>query len=251
MPRLSVIAAALILISASGYKITAKSLDPELLDTSDKKEMPITQEEMESLKLDLNHKLFALHSYHVIAQRNLIKFDSSLQELEIKDIYNTYTYLNLTAARTQIERIEREIQDLQKMRPALTQQIVTEFSKKSLVHQLTMSSLSEKLKLPSEKRLTVAPLKIEKEYQELLKSREFQVFEKNIEHLAHLHKGKTKKSSRMPASLSDNRDSWESSSLTQTQFNPETIDTLDWLAQSSDKITARTTRIHHHLSRRK
>jgi len=233
MPRISLIAAAFLLVSASGYKIMAEIPRPELFNPNAKLSKVATQEELEGLNRDLKHNLFALHSYQVIAQRNLIKFDSYLQELEISEIYQSYTYLSLAAARTQIHKIETEIQELHSNHPELVEQKVKEISNSSSVHGLSLSSLNEKLKLSS-KLITATPAEIEKEYQRLLTTRKFQVFEKNIEHLAHLNKGKTRKSSRMPASIPDNA-----------------IDTLDWLAQSSDKITARSIRIHDRLNRRK
>lgn len=233
MPRISLIAAAILLVSASGYKIMAEIPRPELFNSQKKLSKAATQEELEGLNRDLKHKLFALHSYQVLAQRNLTKFDSSLQELEISEIYHSYTYLSLTAARTQIEKIERDLQEIHSSHPELVVQKVKELSDRSPVHYLSLSSLNAKLKL-SNKLITAKPEEIEKEYQRLLSTPEFQVFEKNIEHLAHLNKGKSRKSSRMPASIPDNG-----------------IDTLDWLAQSSDKITARTNRIHDQLNRRK
>ncbi len=233
MPRISIIAAAILLASAGGYKIMAEIPRPELFNSAAELSKAATQEEIEGLNRDLKHKLFALHSYQVLAQRNLIKFDYSLQELEISEIYQSYTYLSLTAARTQIQKIEKDMQELHSNHPELVEQKVKEISDRSSVHHLSLSSLHEKLKL-SNKLITATPEEVEKEYQRLLSAPEFQVFEKNIEHLAHLNKGKTRKLSRMPASIPDNG-----------------IDTLDWLAQSSDKITARTIRINDQLNRRK
>lgn len=242
MPRLSIIAATLLLVSASGYRILADGPHPGLLTSPSKPSNNKTLEEIEALNRDIKQKLFALHSYQVIAQKNLEKFDHSLQELDIKDIYKSYTYLNLTAARSQIQKAEDQIQDLHVSYPELIEKNLNEFSKKSPVHQLSYSSINEKLKL-STYGLSATSKEIENEYQRLVATREFHVFEKNIEHLAHLYKAKSKKSSRMPASIADK---------TESELNSElTIDTLDWLAQSSDKITARTTRIHHHLNRRK
>lgn len=200
-----------------------------------------TQEEIETLNRDVKHKLFALHSYQVIAQKNLTKFDSSLKELELSDLYKSYTYFSLTASRAQIQKIEDEIQALHLSSPQLIEDKMKELTLNSPVYEHSFHLLSGKLKLATRSVIST-PEEIEKEYQRLSAIKEFQVFEKNIEHLAHLTKAKARSHTRMPASVSEQ---------SETEFPSETFDTLDWLAQSSDKIRARTNMINQRISRKK
>lgn len=246
MPNMAVIAAAIVLISSGGYQLfadarmaTAKRLAaPAQIERLVQQESPLIIKEIEQ-------KLFSLHSYYIMGQKNLAHFDESLKESELSELYHSYEYLNLLAIKSQIYTIEKDFVQLAKALNPNQKQLLTEnvlsFSQKSYLHALTTHSLAKELKLDLNFNYRVNAKDIENEYQKLVQIREFQVFEKNIEHLAHMQKTELKAAKRNPASTEEfHSDSWkiafESSS---PQIRPWNIDTLDWLAQTPDKIVKR------------
>lgn len=154
----------------------------------------------------LTEKLQALHSYYMIGHKNLELFDQAAKENESSKLYVSDPYLNLIAVKTKVEEIEKELREAHELaqRSALTQlkmrlQIqkfasISHYAMKSmenLLHQLgidTPETTSDKEK----SKLNL----YHSELSTLEKTKEFAVYENNIEHLAHLldikieHEGK-------------------------------------------------------------
>lgn len=247
MPKMAILGAAIVLISSGGYKLLAdariaastRSAAPAQIERLVQQESPLIIKEIEQ-------KLFSLHSYHIMGQKNLARFDEALKDSQLSELYHSYEYQNLLAIKGQVLSIENDLTQLAKALGPNQKKLLTErvknFSKKSYLHALTTQTLTTSLKLKSKLNYKVSAKDIENEYQKLFQIREFQVFEKNIEHLAHIKMTEIKATKRAPASTEEfHSDSWkitfESSS---PQMKPWNIDTLDWLAQTPDKIVKRT-----------
>lgn len=150
---------------------------------------------------DLETKLLALHSYYVIGQKNLKQFDRDLADTPLDELYRSETYLSLLAVRSQAEEIEHEILDLQKSTDrrfkmnqspdsGIFKKAVERFSQKSQLSSMSMENLSFALGINptnfKSNRKSISEDQISKEYAALERSREFRIYEKNIEHQAHL-----------------------------------------------------------------
>jgi peptidoglycan/xylan/chitin deacetylase (PgdA/CDA1 family) len=173
----------------------------------------LLDEEDKSFSAEIDETLLSLHSYYVIGQMNLIKFDDSLQDSRLEDLYKERPYLNLLALKTQVDAIENELAQIvtsAKNGHAGKHKILIErmmkFSKKSLIASLSMENLFEmmdvKVKVHS-KDLTGQ--EIEKEYAQLSTLRDFQIFEKNVDHLSHMMEMDIKSSAKkFKPSLAEN-----------------------------------------------
>jgi len=164
---------------------------------------------------NVDRKLLALHSYYVLAQKNLVQFDKALPQVEYGKLQHNPHYLNLMAVKTNVETIEKNLLELSGRYPLLMEKIA-DFSKRSHLASLSMRNLLVKSCAPDD--VTVRNLKmsdIESELTNLRKHKEFMIYEKNIEHLSHMFETKDISSEQQ-------------------------IDALDWIAQSPDKITERT-----------
>jgi hypothetical protein len=141
----------------------------------------LLNEEDTSFSAEIDDKLTSLHSYYVIGQKNRLIFDKS-------------AYLNLLAINTQVKDIESELvqiglsskeEHLNKNKILIGR--IELFAKKSDLSKLSMGSLLTKV---SDHRgfykKTVSIKDVEKEYAVLSTLKEFQIYEKNIEHLSHL-----------------------------------------------------------------
>lgn len=163
-------------------------------------------EEDESFESQIEDRLLALHSYYVIAQKHLHLFDKSINEDRLIELYKGSHYLSLLATRTQIDEIERELKELHQSLPEKRRKDletrITNFGKKNPLSRLSVENLSYFLGLKSSDKFKDALLAdIEKEYALLEKMKEFQIFEKNIEHISHL----------MEMSLSSKEEKWKPS----------------------------------------
>lgn len=151
----------------------------------------LVTEEDDSFEAQVEERLLSLHSYYVIAQKHLSLFDKSLSEEGLQELYKGPHYLSLLATRTQIDELEKNLLDIHqslsgKRRNDLEKRIRS-FSKKSLLSALSMENLTHLLGLKSDfKPVNAKAQDIEKEYASLERMKEFQVFEKNIEHISHL-----------------------------------------------------------------
>jgi len=153
-------------------------------------------EDTQSFASDIDEKLLSLHSYYVIGQKNILTFDQELKEKSFLNLYESMPYLKLIAVRTQVEEIEDELKDVLdsvKKNPGpnkefLLRMKIIEFSKKSDMASLSMQNLISKLGFISKRRYSdrVAMKEVSQELVGLETHQEFKVYEKNIEHLAHL-----------------------------------------------------------------
>lgn len=167
-------------------------------------------ESPENLNEQILEKLHSLHNYYVIGHKNLQEFDHSIKRLSSEELYQSEAYLNLIAVRTQAEEIEHELLELDKNLTALksvkTRKLVKEqiakFASLSPMSHLSMQNLAFQLGLPngvSKSAITVAS-ELPKELEKLEQQKEFLIYEKNIEHLAHTLDTKNLKSKRFEPS---------------------------------------------------
>lgn len=152
----------------------------------------------EQLEQELEQQLVSLHHYHVIAQKQLEVFDESLASTPLESLYDSPAYLKLQAARAQMEEIEHEVHEnidtLDKepeKRKGIRKRLLEKlqrFAEKSQSQSLALENLGHKLRLKV-KRIWKRPIskkELHKEYDQLLTSTQFQVHEKNIEHLSYM-----------------------------------------------------------------
>ncbi len=161
---------------------------------------------------DMQERLKSLHHYYVLAQKHLYEFDR-MEESHSEKIYQTTSYLSLLAIRTQTDEIEHEIYQVwvskEKDREALKKKLrlkseVLKFAASSKMAALSMENLIESLqvesientKLKSNALKDLTSVEIETEIKRLQENREFIIFEKNIEHLAHVMETKIDQSDK-------------------------------------------------------
>lgn len=247
MPKLAVLGAAIILTSCGGFKLFANQTLAPTAQLSPAPMERLAKEENQLIIKEIDKKLFSLHSYFIIGQRNLIRLDSSLKDLNIDQLYRSYTYLNLMAVRPKVQKIEEEILTLSKTLSSNKLLIMTErvreFSSGSYLKALSIKRISEALHVNTGTLRTLSSKDIESEYQRLLETKEFHVFEKNVEHLAHLHQTRLKDPVRSPASTDDSEATdWSVTfkPIDEKYFRPGDFDSFDWLAQTPEKIVERS-----------
>jgi peptidoglycan/xylan/chitin deacetylase (PgdA/CDA1 family) len=157
---------------------------------------------------DILERLNSLHHYYVLAQKHLYDFDRS-DENNAEKIYQSQSYLSLLAIRTQTDEIEHEIyqvwtsreKDPQALKKKLRLKMeVLKFAAVSKMASLSMENLMESLQVDSgQKSNSIKELtftEIEMEIKRLKENREFIIFEKNIEHLAHVMETKIDQSDK-------------------------------------------------------
>ena len=160
-------------------------------------------EEAQSFAAHIDEKLLSLHNYQLIAQKELYHFDEELESKGLGELYEGRAYLSLVAVRTQIDEIEEELKELMlelghskkksdlEKRDLLTQRIGA-FAQTSPLHGASLENLSHHLKLKSQGS-SFKREDFDLEYRRAQEQREFQIFEKNIEHISHLMEMKLKK----------------------------------------------------------
>lgn len=146
----------------------------------------------------IEDKLQALHSYYLIGYKNLEQFDQEAKEGDTSKIYVSDSYLNLMAVRTQVEEIEDELKEAFHLgqKSSFTQVkmrfLIQKFAEKSSYSMLSMENLQHQLNIqtpnsPSSKgKSFIMKKSLEAELKSMEESKEFAVFEKNIEHLSHM-----------------------------------------------------------------
>lgn len=226
---------------------------------------------------EVETKLLALHSYYTMGQKNLLEFDRLLPETDLKKLYQTTAYLNLSAIKIQVESLENELFLLyQKVgKKELFRTELKNFGKRSPLAHLSLENLTEKISGKSEaSKGPVTFSDIAKEYRDLEVVKEFTTYEKNIEHLSYLYQTKKKSSSEdetlraqdlpakvwavaflsegpSPSVIKNLKESSIKGSFLKTKSSDMdqiirdagvrwNIDALDWMAQSPDKIIKRT-----------
>ena len=156
----------------------------------------------DNLIQDLEDKLDQIHIYQVIGQKQLYLFDEQIESTEIENVYDRPAYLKLQVIRTQVDELEHSITNSvdelnsdkanstsQKKKFAIFSKIQN-FAKTSSIHQLSVENLMNQFNLKQvEKRnlkKSVSIPEIEKEISELSSTTQYQVFEKNIEHMSYM-----------------------------------------------------------------
>ncbi|HXH73621.1 MAG TPA: polysaccharide deacetylase family protein [Bacteriovoracaceae bacterium] len=150
----------------------------------------------------LQENLHSLHSYYLIGQKNLIKFDSDLGQVKLEKLYESDSYLNLIAVRSQAEEIEHELEEVWDMlgnskdKKQISIQLkmklaIQKYAEKSPYAALAMENLMHHLQivsLPSARKnkFTSGRKEMAAEFKSMENSKEFAVYEKNIEHLSHM-----------------------------------------------------------------
>src|SRR5690554_569647 len=167
-------------------------------------------ESPENLNELIEEKLSSLHNYYVIGHRNLLEFDESIKNLSTEEIYQSEAYLKLLAVRTQAEEIEHELLELDKnlsqtkstQKRKLVREQLAKFAGKSPMSALSMQNLAFSFGLPQGVSKASINIKKElsKELEKLEQYKEFIIYEKNIEHIAHTLDTKNVKSKRFEPS---------------------------------------------------
>lgn len=149
-----------------------------------------------SFKEEIHQKLVYLHHYYTLAQKHLSLFDQSLSDLSLKEVYQSDAYLSLLAIRTQTEEIEHELQEIWNQSPSargylkrklLLQTEIQGFADESQMQKASMENLLHRFDLVASAKLAgPTPSEAMLELKKLEGHREFQLFEKNIEHLSHV-----------------------------------------------------------------
>jgi len=149
-------------------------------------------EEAKTFAIEIDERLLSLHSYYVIAQKHLYRFDESIQDKELEKLYQSRSYLSLITIRSQVEEIEKELISIHeastkdKEKQKILIERIKEFSEKSVLSRLSMENLNDRLGKMEPTHIDVSLNVIEAEYKKLEATKEFQIYEKNIEHLSHL-----------------------------------------------------------------
>ncbi|MFA5583716.1 MAG: polysaccharide deacetylase family protein, partial [Bacteriovoracaceae bacterium] len=151
-------------------------------------------ESPENINEMIDERLHSLHNYYIIGHKNLAAFDKSIADLSAEEIYQSEAYLNLIAVRTQAEEIEHELLDLDKKLSSvkslktrkLVKEKIAEFAQSSPMSGLSMQNISFQLGLKTapQKNLSLHQ-ELPKELEKLEQHKEFLIYEKNIEHIAH------------------------------------------------------------------
>lgn len=199
MPVLALIMALVLATSCGGFKFFDVAMAPKERTIASMPSSHLLSEDEEAFTAEIDEKLKNLNSYYLIAQKNLQLFDESISEKSLEELFESGPYLHMLATKTQVEEIEREITELfvaSKISHLKKHQIIRSrirlFSQKGKMKNLAVNNLSQKLKLESLPDVNADLKNIEDEYEELQSSKEFQIYEKNIEHLSHLLEMKIK-----------------------------------------------------------
>ncbi len=203
MPFVALIMALLLSTSCGGFKlfdIPAKAKERTIAS------MPTAQllaEDADNFTAEIDEKLKALNHYYLIAQKNLLSFDKSIPERSLEELYGSGPYLHMLAVKTQVEEIERSIEEIylaSKIRQQTKHQILETririFVSRGNIKNLALNNLCQRLKIETLPLVDADTKSIESEYQELETTKEFQIYEKNIEHLSHLMEMKIKSNNR-------------------------------------------------------
>lgn len=197
MPKWAYILALFAVTSCGGFRIfNDKSMDQEREIASVAMERLIVEENL-SFGPEIDQKLHALYSYYALAHRNLLQFDQSITETELEELYQSPQYLGLLAIKTQVDELEGELIELSKLigkqknktdaqRFFILKERISKFSTKSKLRNLAMTNLAGALNIKIEKNFELTETQFSDELKELESFKDFRIFEKNVEHLAHL-----------------------------------------------------------------
>lgn len=193
MPKWSFLLLTLVLSGCGGFKLWKSEDKVKQREIASLSIQQLMQEETQSFSTEIDEKLLSIHSYNLIAQRNLIQFDESIQDASLEELYQQGPYLKLVAVKTQTDEIEDEIKDLwqyleKKNDPKKTilEARIKQFIQSSPLASSSMENLATELNLEKLTLVKVTKALINKEYEIQEVRKEFQIYEKNIDHLSHL-----------------------------------------------------------------
>lgn len=159
-------------------------------------------EYQEISNLDFEEKLLQMHLYYVIGQQQLMLFDEQINSSNIDEIYEKSLYLKIQAVRTQVDEIEHEIIDMfmslvDEKKKQLMVLKIAHFAEKSQIHAYSVENLRGQLKIKTNVQLKrITKLEIETEVSFLRSTSQYQVFEKNIEHLSFMLESRNSETSK-------------------------------------------------------
>lgn len=197
MPKWALVSALLIMTSCGGFRLfNEKTLEQEREIASVAMERLII-EENKTFGAEIDDKLLGLYNYYAIAYRNLDAFDESLSELPLEDLYQSSPYLGLLAVRTQVDEIESELKKLSEFhhekkskseiqRTHIFRARVKAFSGRSPLSYLAILNLGASIGLKFKQEIKFSASVIQDEIKNLESNKEFQIYEKNVEHLSQL-----------------------------------------------------------------
>jgi peptidoglycan/xylan/chitin deacetylase (PgdA/CDA1 family) len=157
----------------------------------------VTDEET-SFQSNIEEKLFSLHCYYLIVQKNLLKLEGKLPKADITEIYMGEEYLSLLAAKGQIDEIEAELKEVHeelnqnddpnlKEREKLFLNEIEKFKTKSKLSSHSLINLLNFLELSVvQLDSDFSKESIQEEISIFDNDLEFNIYEKNIEHLSHM-----------------------------------------------------------------
>lgn len=151
-------------------------------------------EETQNFSNEIDDKLHSLHSYYLIGQKNLADFDQGIAENDLEELYEGRSYLNLLAVRTQTDEIENELFDLVESSTAahaakvkILKDKIQAFADRSALAHASMENLAERLEIDiKHTQEGISQKDIEASLTEAEGLKDFQIFQKNIEHLSHM-----------------------------------------------------------------
>lgn len=247
MRSISFILIALMVTSCGGFKFFENTSEKERKIASLVMEQ-LVEEEAQTFSDEIDERLFALHSYQILAQANLLTFDELLVDSTLREMYKHSSYLNLMAIRTQMDEIENEFMELwsslenKKTKSAIQKKGLViarlkHFEKQSTLAQMSVQNIKAFTGDSLDMEVNVSEKEIRKEYKRLEAFKEFQIYEKNIEHLSHL----------MDASPSTGEKPFAPSIGEQGHLTGEEFPSKVWAISFNDGPTDSTPKILHNL----
>ena len=201
MPKWSFLLLTLVLTSCGGFKLWRSETTVNQREIASLSIQQMVQEETQSFTSEIDEKLLSIHSYNLIAQQNLILFDEAIESSSLEELYQQGPYVKLVAVKTQTDEIESELRDLwtylsskNDPKKVILEERIRLFAKSSPISSLSMENLAGELSLDVLETVKVTKELINKEYEIQQVRKEFQIYEKNIDHLSHLmgHKIRSK-----------------------------------------------------------
>lgn len=207
MPKWALFSALLAMTSCGGFRLfSEKTLDHEREIASVTMERLVI-EENKTFGSEIDERLLSLYSYYTLAYRNLHAFEESIPEEDLADLYQGAPYLGMLAIKTQVDEIEKELLELNRnlkvkssksetQRSHILKERVEAFAKKSPLASLSMANLGAAIGAKVNEKLKLTYQELVEEIKILESSKDFRIFEKNVEHLSHLLETDIKSSTR-------------------------------------------------------
>ncbi len=147
--------------------------------------------EESTFEQDVDERILSLHRYYVLVQKNLLRLEQNLDGPRWSFSHDS-SYLSLLALRSQVESLEQELLELyqssegtERGRKAFMREKIHSFSLRGQMEALSVRNILARLGHPQASPDADAdPAQIAAAYRQLLKAPEFQIYEKNIEHLS-------------------------------------------------------------------